>query len=111
MTDTDLVEVTITAPDAEWLTDLCRQLVDARLASSAHVIDPITSIYRWEGEVRQAPEARAFVRSRFELLDRLATFVVERHPYDVPNVTAVPIVGGNNDYLTWVLASTIDRGS
>jgi periplasmic divalent cation tolerance protein len=68
MTGTDLVEVTITAPDPDWLTDLCRQLVDARLASSAHVIHPITSIYRWEGTVHDATEARAFLRSRRDLV-------------------------------------------
>jgi periplasmic divalent cation tolerance protein len=75
----DLVEVTITAPDPDWLTDLCRQLVDARLASSAHVIHPITSIYRWDGDVHQATEARAFLRSRLELVDALTAYVAERH--------------------------------
>ncbi|MDA0164230.1 divalent-cation tolerance protein CutA [Solirubrobacter ginsenosidimutans] len=111
MTDSDLVEVTITAPDADWLTDLCRQLVDARLASSAHVIHPVTSIYRWKGDVHQAAEARAFLRSRLDLLDRLTAYVVERHPYDVPNVTAVPLIGGNSEYLTWVRTETADRES
>jgi periplasmic divalent cation tolerance protein len=106
MTDSDLVEVTITAPDAEWLTDLCRQLVDARLAASANVVHPITSIYRWTGALSEATEARAFLRSRHALLDRLTAYVVERHPYDVPNVTAVPIVGGNPDYLAWIRAQT-----
>jgi periplasmic divalent cation tolerance protein len=106
MTDTDLVEVTITAPDPAWLTDLCRQLVDARLASSAHVIHPITSIYRWQGAVHEKTEARAFLRSRSALLDDLTAFVVERHPYDVPNVTAVGLVGGNEDYLSWISHQT-----
>ena len=103
MTD-DLCEVIITAPDRDWLADLCRQLVDARLASSAHVIHPVTSIYRWEGAVHEATEARAFLRSR-RLVSRLATFV-ERHPYEVPNITAVPIVGGNPDYLAWIDVET-----
>jgi periplasmic divalent cation tolerance protein len=106
MTGTGLVEVTITAPDADWLTDLCRQLVDARLASSAHVIHPIASIYRWKGDVHRAVEARAFLRTREQLLDELVAYVVERHPYEVPNVTAIPIVGGNPDYLTWIRAET-----
>jgi periplasmic divalent cation tolerance protein len=108
MTDAehDLVEVTITAPDPTWLTDLCRQLVDARLASSAHVIHPITSIYRWEGAIHQATEARAFLRSRLELLDDLTAYVLERHPYEVPNVTAVPISGGNPSYLAWIRGET-----
>ena len=102
MTHTDLVEVTITAPDRDWLVDLCHQLVDARLASSAHVIYPITSIYRWEGDMHKATEARAFVRSRLALVHEITAYVVERHPYEVPNVTAVPIVAGNHDYLEWI---------
>lgn len=111
MTTDDLVEVTITAPDCDWLVDLCRQLVDARLASSAHVIHPITSIYRWEGSVHDAIEARAFLRSRSELLDDLTAYVVERHPYAVPNVTAAAIVGGNPRYLEWIQAETQARDS
>ena len=62
MTD-DLCEVIITAPDRDWLVDLCRELVDARLASSAHVVHPVTSIYRWE-EVHERPRrGRSFARA------------------------------------------------
>jgi periplasmic divalent cation tolerance protein len=106
MTDTDLVELTITAPDPDWLTDLCRQLVDARLASSAHIIRAVNSIYRWQGEVHETTEARAQLRSRLELVPSVTAYVRERHPYEVPNVSAVPIVGGNPAYLTWISAET-----
>jgi periplasmic divalent cation tolerance protein len=102
----DLCEVTITAPDREWLVDLCRQLIGARLAASAHVVHPITSVYRWQGDVHEAAEARAFLRSRVSLLDDLTAFVVERHPYEVPNVTAVPLIGGNPHYLAWLQLET-----
>jgi periplasmic divalent cation tolerance protein len=108
MTADDLCEVIVTAPNREWLVDLCRQLVEARLASSAHIIHPVTSIYRWEGAVHEATEARAFLRSRHALLSDLTAYVVERHPYEVPNVTAVPIVGGNPDYLTWLRRETTE---
>jgi periplasmic divalent cation tolerance protein len=108
VTETGLCEVTITAPDPDWLADLCRQLVHARLASSAHVIHPITSIYRWHGDVHEAMEARAFLRSRRELLDELTAYVVQRHPYEVPNVTAVPIIGGNPAYLSWLRSETTE---
>ena len=107
MTDSELVEVTITAPDPDWLADLCVQLVEARLASSAHVVHPIMSIYRWAGEVHRTTEARAFLRSRRELVDTLVSYTVDRHPYQVPNITAVPIIGGNPAYLGWVEASTL----
>jgi periplasmic divalent cation tolerance protein len=105
-----LCEVTITAPDRDWLIDLCRQVIDARLASSAHVIHPITSVYRWQGDLHDATEARAFLRSRASLLDDLTAFVVERHPYEVPNITAVPLIGGNPDYLAWLQRETRASG-
>jgi periplasmic divalent cation tolerance protein len=110
MTTNTICEVTITAPDRDWLVDLCRQLVDARLAASAHVIHPVSSIYRWEGNVHETTEARAFLRSRFDVLDELVTYVLERHPYEVPNVTAIPILGGNPAYLAWAEKAT-DTGS
>jgi len=106
MTDDEPIEVIVTAPDRDWLEDLCHQLVDARLAASAHVVHPVTSVYRWKGTVDTATEARAFLRSRRALLDQLVAFVVERHPYEVPNITALPIVGGNPDYLAWLSAQT-----
>lgn len=106
MTGDDPCEVVITATDRDWLIDLCRQLVDSRLASSAHVLHPVTSIYRWDGAVHEATEARAFLRSRRQLLDDLTAFVVTRHPYDVPNITALPIIGGNPDYIAWLHAET-----
>jgi len=102
----DLCEVIVTAPDRDWLIDLCRQLVDAELAASAHIVHPVTSIYRWDGAVHEAIEARAFLRSREDLLGDLTRFVVARHPYQVPNITALPIIGGNPDYLDWVRAET-----
>jgi periplasmic divalent cation tolerance protein len=106
MTPNELCEVIVTAPDRDWLVELCRQLVDANLAASAHVIHPVTSIYRWDGAIQETTEARAFLRSRRDLIDDLTRFVVGRHPYDVPNITALPIIAGNPDYLAWVHTET-----
>jgi len=105
MTD-ELVEVTITPPDATWLEDLCHQLVEARLAACAHVIHPVTSNYRWQGAVHQTTEARAFLRFRRALVDAIVAYVVDRHPYDVPNVTALPLIAGDRRYLDWAKAET-----
>lgn len=106
MTADDLCEVIITAPDATWLTDLCRSLVDQRLAASVHVVHPVTSIYRWQGTVHETTEARAFLRTRSDLLDAITAYVVERHPYEVPNITALPIIAGNPRYLAWMITET-----
>jgi periplasmic divalent cation tolerance protein len=106
MTADDLCEVVVTAPDPAWLRDLCQALIDQRLAASAHIIHPVTSLYRWKGAMHETSEARAFLRSRSELVDALVTYVVERHPYQVPNVTALPLIGGNPEYLAWIRAET-----
>ena len=60
------------------------------------------------GAVHEASEARAFLRTRLGLVDSLVSAVVERHPYEVPNVTALPIVAGNPDYLDWIRRETVD---
>jgi periplasmic divalent cation tolerance protein len=104
----DVCEVVVTAPDGAWLEELCRQLVSNRLASSAHVIHDVRSIYRWQADIHEAAEARAFLRSRTRLIDALTAYVVERHPYEVPNVTALPIIGGNPEYLDWIRTETTD---
>jgi periplasmic divalent cation tolerance protein len=59
--------------------------------------------------LHETAEARAFLRSRYALLDDLTAYVVERHPYEVPNVTALPIIGGNPDYLAWLRTETGER--
>ena len=104
--DPELCEIVITAPSADWLEVLCRELVENRLASSANVVREVKSIYRWQSEIHEAREARAFVRSRIALLDAVVEYVVQRHPYDVPNVTALPLIGGNPNYLDWIRAET-----
>ena len=84
MTTHDLCEVIVTAPDRDWLIDLCRQLVDTELAASAHVIHPVTSIYRWDSVIHETTEARAFLRSRRDLLEELVQFVVNATPTRFP---------------------------
>jgi periplasmic divalent cation tolerance protein len=105
MTD-DLCEVTVTAPDAEWLAGMARELVDERLCASAHIVAPIRSIYRWGGAIEDTHEARAFLRARQSDVRKIVDVVTARHPYQVPNVTAVPILDGNPAYLEWVLDAT-----
>jgi periplasmic divalent cation tolerance protein len=102
----DVCEVTITAPDASWLAALARDLIERRLCASAHVIAPIRSIYRWNDAIEDTGEARAFLRARCSQVPAIVEFVTARHPYEVPNITAVPIVDGNPRYLDWVRQTT-----
>lgn len=100
-------EIIVTGPTDDTLDGIARELVDARLIACANVFDaPVTSTYRWQGAVEVEPEKRMHMHTRLGLVDQVVHFVKQRHPYDVPNVTAIPLVAGNADYFAWIEAET-----
>ena len=104
--NTDICEVIVTAGDAETLVKLTRTLVDERLAACGQNIASIRSIYRWDGAVQDDPEARVALHTKASLVPELTERVKALHSYDVPCVIALPVVGGNADYIQWVLTET-----
>jgi periplasmic divalent cation tolerance protein len=101
-----LCEVVVTADDPEWLADFTRALVDDRLVACGQVVTSVRSMYRWDGAVEEATEARVALHTRVELVDAIVERASRSHPYDVPCVLALPILGGNPDYLAWVERET-----
>ncbi len=81
---------------------LARLLVERRLASCVQVIGPITSIYRWRGAVETAGEWLCLIKTREDLYEALEAAVREAHPYEVPELLALPVVKGSKDYLEWL---------
>jgi periplasmic divalent cation tolerance protein len=102
----ELCEVVITAPDAGWLVDFTRHLVEDHLAASAQVSEPVRSIYRWHDEVVDRTEARATVRTRVDLVPDLVARLDREHPYEVPGIIAVPIISTSPGYEDWLLSQT-----
>jgi len=108
-THRDACEIIVTGPTDDTLDRISRELVDARLIACANVFDaPVTSTYRWKGAVEVDSEKRAHLHTRSELADQVIAFIKERHPYEVPNVTVVPLTNGNPDYLAWISEETAD---
>ena len=106
MTDPAICELVITADKADWLLDFTRTIVGERLAACGQNIESIRSIYRWDGEVQDEPEARVNLHTRLSLVDRIVERADADHPYDVPCVIALPVVAGNQQYINWVLDQT-----
>ncbi len=106
MDDSDFCEVVVTAEDADRLAGFTRTLVEERLAACGHVIPAIRSIYRWEGAVHDDAEARVGLHTRRSLVPAIVARTAQLHPYDLPCVIALPLVGGNPSYLEWVAAET-----
>ncbi|MEV7228944.1 divalent-cation tolerance protein CutA [Polymorphospora sp. NPDC051019] len=103
---TDVCEVVITGPSAEWLATFTKHLVDERLAACGHHVESIRSIYRWRGEVHDEREARVALHTRSALVRKIVEEAGAQHPYDVPCVIALPIASGNPEYIRWILDET-----
>jgi periplasmic divalent cation tolerance protein len=104
--DEECYEVVITAADADWLAGFTRTLVEERLAACGHLLGAIRSIYRWEGAVHDEPEARVALHTRRSLVDAVVARTAQLHPYEVPCVIAMPLLGGDPAYLRWVREQT-----
>lgn len=97
--------VLVTGPDRETLVELGRRVVRERLAACVNVLDGVASVYRWEGEVREAAEAMALLKTTEGRVDRLRERVLELHPYDTPEFLALDVEGGATAYLRWIEGS------
>lgn len=100
------VRVEITADSRENADRLAESAVGRRLAACAQVGGPVTSHYRWEGEVHRDQEWTVVFKTAEDRLEDLTAHIVREHPYDVPEVVAVPVVGGHPSYLAWVRDET-----
>jgi periplasmic divalent cation tolerance protein len=101
----ECVVVLITAPDADTAARIARTLVEEKLAACGNVLPQVRSIYRWQGKVEDASEALLVLktaRGRFkEIVDRVRAI----HPYEVPEVIALPVAAGYDVYLDWIIGS------
>jgi periplasmic divalent cation tolerance protein len=88
-----------TAEDAERIA---RALVERRLAACVNVVPGLVSVYRWKGEVRRDDERLLIIKTRAAKLEALREALVTLHPYDLPELVALPIEAGHAPYLAWL---------
>jgi periplasmic divalent cation tolerance protein len=103
---TDALLVLSTCPDAEAAQQLARSLVEARLAACVSLVGPVTSIYRWQDAVETTGETLLLIKTAAERYADLEQALRAMHPYEVPEIIAMPLERGLNDYLDWVRACT-----
>ena len=101
--DTNEIVVLITAPSGGIAEKIACKLLNEELAACANIIPSITSIYKWKGEVHNEQEVLMILKTRSELFDDAFIKTVKHlHPYEVPEIVALPILGGSPDYLAWI---------
>jgi periplasmic divalent cation tolerance protein len=101
------IVVLITVPSREVGEKVARALLEQRLAACVNILPAIQSHYWWQGEIQQEQEALLFVKSRADLFEsRLIPAVQAVHPYEVPEIIALPVTMGLESYLGWVTQET-----
>jgi periplasmic divalent cation tolerance protein len=99
---TDYIQVVTTTEHREDADRIARALVEQRLAACVQVAGPITSTYRWQGKIETAQEWQCRIKSRRDLYDEIEQAIRRLHPYEVPEILAMPILAGSADYLAWL---------
>lgn len=94
--------VLMTAGSQEEAERIAHALVAEMMVACVNVIPGVTSVYRWEGQVQSDQEWLLVAKSRRDVLDELVRRVQALHSYDVPEVIALPLVGGSDAYLRWI---------
>jgi len=101
---TEALLVLVTVPTAEQAAALARALVEERLAACGNVVPGLRSIYRWEGQVHDEAEALLLLKTTRARFEPLRQAVLRLHPYQVPEVLALPVEAGSAPYLEWLAA-------
>lgn len=102
------IQVQITFPDEESAYRTAQRLVERRLAACAQMVAPLRSIYVWKGNLETSNEVLILAKTKTVLFDRLVADVLEGHPYDCPQIVALPILAGTDSYLAWLDEQTGD---
>lgn len=100
------IYVLTSLPDVETARRIARDLIEARLAACVQIGAPVESLYHWRGRVETATEVPLAIKTRADAYAACERAIRERHPYELPEIVAVPFTDGLPDYLAWIDAQT-----
>jgi periplasmic divalent cation tolerance protein len=102
------IVVFITTSSVEEAQKIGSTLVEERLVACTNIISPVQSIFRWEGKISDEREALLMAKTKGALFDDIVVRVKQLHSYSVPEIIAIPIAAGSQDYLNWISEETKD---
>jgi periplasmic divalent cation tolerance protein len=94
------------APDRAVADKIARALVEQKLAACVNILATCGSIYRWQGAIETADEVPMLIKTRAELYPEVESAIKNLHPYELPEIVAVPVAHGSSEYLDWISAAT-----
>ncbi len=102
----DPLLVITTVDDEKLAGQLAGELVEQRLAACVHILPAGTSVYLWQGRIEQSREYTLLIKTAAQRYTALQEWLVRNHPYDTPEIIALPIMAGLPDYLDWIRQCT-----
>jgi periplasmic divalent cation tolerance protein len=102
MEQRNYIVVFITAKDAEQAQEIARRLLKQRQAACVNIVPEVSSHYWWKDKLDSATESLLIVKTKESLLPEIISSVKKIHSYSVPEIIALPIIGGSQDYLDWI---------
>lgn len=102
-----VIVVLSTFPTEDKAAEVARVLVEERLAACVNFVPRIRSIYRWKEDICDEAETLAVIKTTDERLDALKSRILALHPYELPEVMALPVEAGHAPYLAWIEAMTL----
>ena len=102
MENRENVVIFITAGTDEEAHRIANMLLNQRKVACVNILPKVRSLFWWQDKLDSAQESLLIVKTRVSLLNEIVSLVREIHSYDVPEVIALPIIGGNPDYLEWI---------
>lgn len=105
---TDCLLVLCNTPDTACAEQIAQDLVERRLAACVNILAPCRSVYRWQGVVEHATEVPLLIKTTAARYAALETAIRALHPYDVPEIIALPLSAGLPAYLGWITQETAD---
>jgi periplasmic divalent cation tolerance protein len=106
MPDPNVLLVLCNTPDAECAARIAHALVEQGLAACVNILAPCHSVYRWQGKIEEATEIPLLIKTTALAYPALEEHLRELHPYEVPEIIAVPLAAGLPAYLAWVTEET-----
>ena len=92
----------VTAGSSEEANKVAGELLNQRKVACVNIVPGVNSLFRWQGKIDSAQENLLVIKTEASLLNEVVDLIKQIHSYDVPEIIALPIVGGNKDYLQWI---------
>jgi periplasmic divalent cation tolerance protein len=103
----DIIQIITTVDDRDKAEELGEYLVEERLAACCQIVGPISSTFHWKGRIEKAEEWYCIIKTKLSLYARAEEAIRSRHPYEVPEIIAIPVHAAFPGYALWVQNETV----